>query len=102
APRGVPSPALRPRGPGGLPAGPQARRVLPGLLLGADAADVRGGGRPPLVDGSLGRAHGLREGWAQWGPGGAMGRVRPPWSGRGRLRTVPPVGPTAALALMPP
>ena len=60
-PRRLPAAPLRARTPGGVRARAPTRPVLPRLLLGADAADVRRRRREPVVDGGADRADGLRE-----------------------------------------
>ena len=74
ASRRLPPRALPARRGGGVPARAGTRAVLPGLLLGADAADVRGGCRQPVVDGGADRGDGVREGWTRGGPDDAAGR----------------------------
>ena len=69
ASRRLPPRALPARRGGGVPARAGTRAVLPGLLLGADAADVRGGCGQPVVDGGADRGDGVREGWTARGPG---------------------------------
>ena len=71
APRRLPPRALPARRRTGVPARSGTWAVLLGLLLGADAADVRGGCGQPVVDGSADRGDGVREGRT------ATGRERP-------------------------
>ena len=87
----------------GVPARAWTRAVLPGLLLGADAADVRGGRGQPLVDGGADRGDGVREGWTRGGPDDPAGRSAVARARRARAPAsgLAPVGPDRRMSDRP-
>ena len=94
-PRRVPAASLRARTPAAFAVGRRHGAVLPGLLLGADAADVRRRRREPVVDGGAHRADGLREDRRRRAPRGAGGghRAAGLFSARARPPTLAPGDP---------
>ena len=86
--RPVPARPLPPRRRGRLPARIRPRPVLPRLLLGADARDVRRRCRGALVDGRADRGDGVREdGPARASPHAGRGRSGCSRSRRSRSRS---------------